>query len=255
MGAPLRVAALLAYDGSRYHGFQIQPGLETIQGVIETELNKLSGDNIRLFSAGRTDSGVHAHGQVIHFDIESSSIPGKKWSAALNQQLPDDIRILKSGAVQPDFHSRYDANRRRYSYTIGRHSSILDRHRVWDLRAEIDMEIIGDLMQAIRGKHDFSSFCQARTETDNHICVVARASIEMLENQIRFHLEANRFLHHMVRMLVGSMVEAGRGKWTARQFLELLEKPDLKAATYTAPARGLILEEVGYPEKIKLPWR
>jgi len=251
----MRWACIIEYDGTNFHGWQMQPGQRTVQGVLELALAELLNVETRITAAGRTDAGVHARGQVIHFDVSATGIPPEKLTQALNQKLPDDVALRWSGQVADSFHARYDANRRVYRYRLAKGPAILDRHQVWDVVYALQPEWLQACADRIRGRHDFSSFCQAQTETENHICTIMQAKWELGHDlkSHTFHIEGDRFLHHMVRMLVGTMVEVARGKWSMEQFEDLMTKPNLQAATVTAPALGLVLEAVGYPAGSGLP--
>ena len=251
----MRVALLIQYDGSHYHGWQIQPDPQTIQGIIEHTLAVVFEGAVGLVGSGRTDSGVHALGQVAHFDIETTSIPVTNIWKVLNRQLPDDIRVIASCQVDDDFHSRFQAVQREYQYTIGLQQQVLQRNTRWHVRYPLDVRRLYQVCELILGEHDFSSFCYAGTETENMICNIAEASwSETADTGLIFKVKANRFLHHMVRMLVGSMIEVSRGKWDLGHFAGLLSQPDRQAQAVTAPAKGLALMQVRYPEALQPAW-
>lgn len=246
---------LIQYDGSAYHGWQIQKGQETIQGILEQGLEALYGHRIPLVGSGRTDSGVHALGQVAHFDCADSSIPPFNMGKALNQKLPADVRILASCEVAPEFHSRFDARERSYEYRISAAPNVLRRDSEWLLRYPVNRQLLDRLASSILGEHDFSSFCYAGTETINMICNIMDCHwVTGLNDELIFQIKGSRFLHHMVRMLVGSMIEVGRGKWSIDRFEELLKNPDRQAHVITAPAHGLALVKVSYPEELQPDW-
>ena len=251
----MRVGLLIQYDGTNYHGWQIQNGQETVQGVLENALRRLFSSAVGLMGSGRTDSGVHALGQVAHFDVESCPIPSSSIWMALNQQLPKDIRVIASREVAAGFHSRFDARQRSYAYQLSTRINVLKRNSQWHLRYPIDQNKLTDLARLLTGQHDFSSFCYAGTETENMNCQIMKAEwIASPDGEFEFQIRGNRFLHHMVRMLVGSMVEVARGKWTPEQFETLLLRPDRQAHVITAPACGLTLMEVKYPEALQPEW-
>ncbi len=250
----MRIALLLEYDGSAYHGWQIQPGEASVQAVVETALSNILDQAIRVHASGRTDAGVHARGQVLHFDAVEPRVPAERITAASHRELPEDVRIRASGQVAGDFHARFDAYRRHYRYRLSNDASILDRNQVWTIPYELETGLLSSCAELVLGKHDFASFCQAQTETENHVCEVVSAQWETHGNDLFFRISADRFLHHMVRMLVGSMVEVARGKWSLKTFKDLLEAADLQASTLTAAPEGLILEGVEYPGDVDLPW-
>lgn len=252
----MRIAILIQYDGSSYHGWQFQPEHETVQGVIESALHKLYGVSIGILGSGRTDSGVHALGQVAHFDVEQSAVPPENIWMALNQRLPDDIRIIGSAEVDAGFHSRFDALERSYEYQLTTNFNVLHRQSQWHVRYALDPELLQAMAIRIRGEHDFSSFCYAGTETENMICNIMQATWNgHPDHTLIFSIKGNRFLHHMVRMLVGSMVEVARGKWSMDRFEQLLLRPDRQAHAVTAPSTGLALVRVQYPRDLQPKWK
>ena len=251
----MKIALLVQYDGSAYCGWQIQKDPKTVQGCIELALQTIFDQKINLIGSGRTDSGVHALGQVAHFEVEQSSIPPASIWKALNRQLPDDIRLIDSARVSEDFHSRFEAVEREYRYQILTAPNVLDRHTKWYIRFPINPEKLHETSRMILGEHDFSSFCYAGTETENMICNMFSADWSASDDgTLSFTIRGNRFLHHMVRMLVGSMIEVARGKWDLDHFAALLHNPNRRAHTVTAPARGLALQRVTYPESIQPTW-
>jgi tRNA pseudouridine38-40 synthase len=251
----MKIAILIQYDGSAYHGWQVQAEPETVQGHIEASLAMVFDKKIGIIGSGRTDSGVHALGQVAHFELDTCTIPVENLWKALNRKLPDDIRLIASAAVDEKFHSRFAAVRRKYLYQIATVPNVLDRNTKWHVRYPLDIAMLRELSQHIIGTHDFSSFCYAGTETENMVCTITTADWDVDHaGVIGFTIAGDRFLHHMVRMLVGSMIEVARGKWDMGHFLSLLEKPDRQSHVVTAPANGLILMEVSYPHGLQPNW-
>ena len=251
----LKIALLIQYEGSAYHGWQVQVDPETVQGHIERSLTEVLGEKIGIIGSGRTDSGVHALGQVAHFEVEACTIPVENLWKALNRQLPDDIRLIASSRVAEKFHSRFAAIQRQYLYQITTSPNVLDRNTQWYVRYPLDTSRLHKLSEHILGEHDFSSFCYAGTETENMVCTLATATWEVpASGVLKFTIAGDRFLHHMVRMLVGSMIEVARGKWNIDHFLALLEKPNRQAQVVTAPANGLTLIKVSYPEDLQPIW-
>lgn len=252
----MRIALLIQYEGSTFHGWQVQPEKQTIQGEIENALEKVCGEKIGIMGSGRTDSGVHAFGQVAHFDVKECQIPVQNLWMTLNKHLPQSIRVISSQPVADDFHSRFQAEQRAYRYEINTRYNILQRNSRWFVKFEIDPQLLNEMAELILGSHDFSSFCYAGTETKNMKCNIQFAAWKELEaGGFAFHIRADRFLHHMVRMLVGSMVEVARGKWTIDYFKDLLDKPNRQNHAVTAPASGLTLIRVSYPEAIQPDWK
>lgn len=250
----MRIALLIEYDGSAYHGWQLQPNNSSVQETVELALERVLAQKVRIHGSGRTDSGVHAKGQVAHFDIEVSRVPPVKISSALKRELPDDILVKASCEVSDEFHARFDACKRHYRYSISLEQNVLKRQQSWSPGYSMDITRLEACADLLPGKHDFSSFCQAGTDTENFICDVSRAEWVQVEDVLVFHISADRFLHHMVRMLTGSMVEVARGKWELEEFKERLASPDLRSSTITAPPQGLVLERVDYPDSIQLAW-
>lgn len=251
----MRVAILIQYDGSNYHGWQIQPELPTVQGFLENALEDIFQKRIAIVGSGRTDSGVHALGQVAHFDLENSNIPACNMWKSLNRLLPDDIRVLASSEVIEDFHSRFMATQREYKFDIVTSQNVLRRNSSWYVRFSLDLEKLQTLSEYIQGTHNFSSFCYAGSETENMICNIYEAQWKQeSDGVLRFTVKADRFLHHMVRMLVGSMIEVARGKWKPERFVSLIDNPDRQNQTVTAPSDGLALIQVTYPEKQQPNW-
>jgi len=251
----VRIAILIQYEGSNYRGWQIQPGLPTVQGSLEKALEKVFGSRIGIVGSGRTDAGVHALGQVAHFHIEKSTIPAANIWMTLNPFLPEDIRVISSCEVVEAFHSRFKAVQREYRYAVTTEQNVLRRNTCWLVRYPLDFSKLENLAGQIIGRHDFSSFCYAGSETENMICHISEAYWERgSDKQLSFSIKADRFLHHMVRMLVGTMIEVARGKWQIKQFAKLLDHPDRQNHTVTAPAEGLVLQKVSYPEAIQPDW-
>ena len=251
----MKIALLIQYEGSSYHGWQIQPDPETVQGHIERALQKVFGEKIGLIGSGRTDSGVHALGQVAHFEIDTCTIPVENLWKAINRQLPDDIRLIASSEVDQRFHSRFAAIRREYMYQITTSHNVLNRNTQWFVRYPLQISRLHELSEHVLGEHDFSSFCYAGTETENMVCNLMTATWDIQPSGVmKLTIAGDRFLHHMVRMLVGSMIEVARGKWDKDHFIGLLKNPSRQAHVITAPANGLALIRVSYPEDIHPPW-
>ena len=250
-----RYKLTIEYDGTDYVGWQRQDNGPSIQGALERAIQGFCGETVTLQGAGRTDAGVHALGQVAHFEVEACTIPVENLWKALNRQLPDDIRLIASSRVAEKFHSRFAAIQRQYLYQITTSPNVLDRNTQWYVRYPLDTSRLHKLSEHILGEHDFSSFCYAGTETENMVCTLATATWEVpASGVLKFTIAGDRFLHHMVRMLVGSMIEVARGKWNIDHFLALLEKPNRQAQVVTAPANGLTLIKVSYPEDLQPIW-
>jgi len=235
----------IEYEGTDFSGWQIQPKLRTVQGEIQDKLQTILGHKINLIGAGRTDVGVHALGQVVNFkttnELDKNSIIN-----GLNGLLPDDIVIKRIEEVDLNFNSRYDAKSRLYKYRIYLGRTAIWRKYVWEVLYSLNLENIFEATKKIEGEHDFSSFCVAESSKGNNACRVFSAIWEKSEDELIFKIEADRFLHTMVRSLVGTLVEVGRGYFSASDFVNIMEAKDRKKAGPTAPACGLYLVEVKY---------
>ena len=237
----------LEYDGSRYHGWQVQPGLQTIQAEVQAALQQIIQAPITVTAAGRTDAGVHALGQVAGFTT-SSALSAAQWARALNGLLPADIAVRSVEAVTEKFHARFDARSKLYRYRIlaRQHRSALDRHRFWHIPYALDVEAMRTASRSLIGRHDFSSFQGSPTDTENPVCTVTRLECIQSLEELAFEIEADRFLKHMVRNIVGTLVEVGRGKLEAGVVAEILAAKDRTKAGPTAPPQGLYLVRVDY---------
>lgn len=235
----------IEYDGTDFYGWQIQPKLRTVQGEIQDKLETILGHKINLIGAGRTDVGVHALGQVANFKT-TSELNKNSIINGLNGLLPDDIVIKRIEEVDLNFNSRYDAKSRLYKYRIYLGRTAILKKYVWEVLYSLNLENILEATKKIEGEHDFSSFCVAESSKDNNACRVFSAIWEKSEDELIFKIEADRFLHAMVRSLVGTLVEVGRGYFSVSDFSDIMEAKDRKKAGPTAPACGLYLVEVKY---------
>lgn len=238
---------VLAYDGTAYKGFQVQPGLPTIQGVLQEALARLAQLSTPLYAAGRTDAGVHARGQVINFHARLR-VEAEKLARALNSLLPDDIAVVSCCEVGEDFHARRDAVARTYSYYfhMGEHPSPFYRLYALHVGGPLDKEGMEEALRCIRGIHDFASFCR-REEGRSTIREVFEAEVMGEGELLRVRVKANAFAWMMMRMLCGSLLEVGKGRWTPRRFREVLEAADNALSGPALPPHGLFLDEVHYP--------
>lgn len=277
------IRLLVAYDGTEYAGWQVQPTQPTVQGKVEEAIFTVSGERVRLLSAGRTDSGVHALGQVANF-FSSAPVPPQKWRAALQSKLPADIVILESDEVPPEFHATFSAISKRYRYII--RNTLTDdpflRRFCWRITQSLDPDAMHAAAQVLLGRHDFRSFesdwpnkaTSVRTVLD---VTVRRASgWELMEVQgpgtmvqgatpafdppstihlppyIVLEIEADGFLYNMVRAITGTLVNVGRGTWTAADVERVLHAQNRDVAGATAPASGLFMVRVNYPEDLSV---
>jgi tRNA pseudouridine38-40 synthase len=235
----------IEYEGTDFYGWQVQPKLRTVQGEIQERLKTILGHEINLIGAGRTDVGVHALGQVANFKTYNP-LDGESILRGLNGLLADDVVIKKVQEVDPDFHARYSATSRRYKYRIYPARTAVLRRYAWEVLYSLNLDKITEATEETQGEHDFSSFCVAESTKENSVCNVALASWEKREDELIFTIEANRFLHTMVRSLVGTLVEIGRGYFSVADFVNIMKAKDRRKAGPTAPARGLYLVEVKY---------
>lgn len=237
----------IEYDGTGYHGWQIQPNVETIQGTIEGKLAQITGEPVRLFASGRTDTGVHAMGQVAHFKTQSF-LDVRSFLKGLNSLLPDDIRIKDVEEVDEAFHARFSAKGKVYEYRIfnGELFSPLHRHYSWFVPGKLDLTSMREAAMKLRGCHDFSSFCSVGSDHSSPVRKIYAIDVGMGGDFIIIQVEANAFLKQMVRNIVGTLVEVGRRKLNPSQFGDILEARDRRRAGLTAPAQGLFLVRVNY---------
>jgi len=239
------IKLIVEYDGTEFCGYQIQQNDRTVQAELERSLSMLTNEQVRLTAAGRTDSGVHALGQVVNFKTDSQ-LPLDVFIRGGNTRLPRDVRIVAAEDVADDFNARYSARRRTYRYFITTKTKAIGRQYAWYYWNELDIEKMNACCTDILGEHDFSSFCQAKSEVDNYLCDVRYAHWQQLKNEYIFEIQANRFLHNMVRTLVGTMVEIGDPRLQSAEMKDILLAEDRTAAGPTAPALGLFLMSVDY---------
>ncbi|WP_289141705.1 tRNA pseudouridine(38-40) synthase TruA [uncultured Brevibacillus sp.] len=242
-----RLRCVVGYDGTDYSGFQVQPDQTTIQGEIEAALERITGEEIQIHGSGRTDAGVHARGQVIHFDT-NSHIPMDKWRFVLNNQLPDAIVIRSVEEAPEAFHARFDVQVKEYRYCID-NGPVADvfRHRYADhIRFPLDVEAMQQAARHLVGKHDFTSFCSAKTFVEDKVRTVYGLTVERRGDEVWVTCRGNGFLYNMVRIIVGTLVEVGQGKRTAEELVDILAACDREQAGKTAPAKGLTMWEVVY---------
>ncbi|MBP2243318.1 tRNA pseudouridine38-40 synthase [Cytobacillus eiseniae] len=243
-----RYKCIVSYDGTQFAGYQVQPNKRTVQGEIEKSLAKLhKGQEVKISASGRTDAGVHARGQVFHFD-SSLDIPLGKWEVALNSMLPDDVAIICVEKAERDFHARFDAQGKEYRYFISQ-THIRDpfkRHFAYKYSYPINIQAINEAIPFLLGEHDFTSFCSAKSEVENKVRELSEIELLLEEEALTFRFVGNGFLYNMVRILVGTLLDVGSGEISPSDIPSILEKKDRIFAGKTAPAHGLYLWEVHY---------
>lgn len=248
----MRIALGIEYDGTAYSGWQRQPDVCAIQEKVEAALSMVASHPVTVVCAGRTDAGVHAFGQVVHFDTEANR-PDRGWILGANSNLPADIRVLWARHVAPDFHARYSAIARHYRYVIYNNqiASALLRHRATWCPQQLDEKLMGDAGRYLIGEHDFSSFrgsgCQSKSAKRNVM------SLEVARNgcMINIDIKANAFLLHMVRNIMGVLLKVGKNEYPPIWAEEVLQAKDRQKASITAPSSGLYLMKVEYTEQIE----
>ena len=237
----------IEYDGTDWHGWQTQPQLKTVQQAIEDALSIALRSPASIVGSGRTDAGVHARGQVAHLKLKDPIDP-YRVCGSVNGLLPESIVVRGISEADESFHARYDAVQRRYCYQMTCLPVALDRKFRWHLRPAPDFEAMNLAAEYLIGTHDFTAFCRAKSETHSCVCTLSEASwrAEGRPGYWTFDLSADRFLHGMVRAIVGTLVEIGQGKRSPDDMADVIASRDRRKAGFAAPARGLILEEVLY---------
>jgi tRNA pseudouridine38-40 synthase len=240
----------IEYDGAGYHGWQVQGGLPTIQRMVQDAIEAVTGERPPLYGSGRTDSGVHATGQVANFH-STTTIPCEALARALNANLPKDIAVLLAADVPEDFHARYSARSKVYRYRIynGPVRRPLRRRTWWHVRQPLDVDAMGDAAACFIGEHDFSAFESKSDPHEDSVRRILRLDVTVVDaDVIDFTVESTGFLYNMVRAIVGTLVEVGRGSLAAGNVPAVLASRDRARAGPTAPARGLCLTVVHYDQ-------
>lgn len=243
-----RIKLVVAYDGTAYHGWQLQPGRDTIESMLNAALSGLFDTPVQVIGASRTDSGVHARGNVAVFDTEAR-MPAEKMAIAVNQRLPEDIRVQSSEEVPADWHPRKQNAVKTYRYNIlnsrtedplrGRYSTFC--------RYPLDVDVMEKTGQLLLGEHDFASFCAPRTQAKTTVRTIYRLRVSRdVDDMVAIEISGSGFLYNMVRIIAGTLMQVGSGQISPDQVSEILERRDRRAAGPTAPARGLILQSICY---------
>jgi tRNA pseudouridine38-40 synthase len=243
---------VLEYDGANYHGWQRQQGMLTVQEVVESRLEIMLGQPVQVRASGRTDAGVHARGQEANFYARTALQPQEVWRG-LNSLLPEDVVALQVSEVEEAFHARFAATSKTYEYRILNRPvrSALERNFVWHIRRPLALELMEACLEQITGTHDFAAFMASGSSVTSTVRHLFRAELHVPSAHLLvFSLEGNGFLRQMVRNLVGTLVEVGKGRVTPEDFQRILHSRDRRQAGMTAPARGLTLVAVGYDEKV-----
>ncbi len=242
----MRYFVELQYDGAAYCGWQRQPDAETVQGVIEQRLSMLRRVPTEIVGAGRTDTGVNASFYVAHFDSDEA-VDCAQLAYKLNKVLPDDIAILRIYEVEGDKHARFDAKQREYTYFLTPHKSPFRRFSAWYFAVDLDVERMNRAATALLRYDDFTSFAKLNSNNKTNICHISHAQwVVESDGVLRFTIRADRFLRNMVRAIVGTLVDVGRGRYTVEQFEDIIRSKDLSRSSAGAPACGLFLSDVRY---------
>ncbi|CQR48491.1 tRNA pseudouridine synthase A [Paraliobacillus sp. PM-2] len=245
----MRLLTTVSYDGTAYAGYQVQPNALTIQEKIEQALSKIhKGQEIRIVASGRTDAGVHAVGQTFHFDTDLK-IPETNWKRALNAVLPNDIYIDHVQLVPDDFHARFDVKTKKYQYYVlnNEDKDVFQRNYSYFVKESLDIVSMQQACTMLEGEHDFTAFCAANAGVKGtKVRTIYQATCEQHKNQYIFTFEGSGFLYNMVRIIVGTLIEVGKGNRKPMEIREILVSKDRSKAGKTAPPQGLFLTSVTY---------
>lgn len=244
-----RVKLTVAYDGTNYSGWQIQPNADTIERQLDIAINKVTKEKIHVTGASRTDAGVHAMGNVAVFDTDSA-IPPERFSYALNACLPQDISVQSSEEVSPDFHPRHCDTRKTYEYKILNTQMPIPqlRNYSWHVSYELDIDVMRKAASYLVGEHDFKSFCCVRTQAESTVRTIYSLEVlyDMQNAQVIIRITGNGFLYNMVRIIAGTLIDAGRGKINPDDIPDILKYKDRSKSGKTAPPQGLTLMKIDY---------
>lgn len=241
----MRILLKVSYDGSAYHGWQVQDGQTTVAGVLESAIKDLTGETVELLGASRTDAGVHARGNVAVFDTQTT-IPPERFALAVNNYLPQDVRVMESREVSEDFVPRFQAKNKTYLYRI-QNSLIPDPLRrlyVYHAKGQIDVSAMEKAAGYIEGRHDFTSFSSVHTQVKSFVRTVYSCKVSLVEDEIQITINGDGFLYNMVRIVAGTLLAVGYGKISPESIKEIIEKKDRCSAGETLPPNGLTLMEI-----------
>jgi tRNA pseudouridine38-40 synthase len=243
----------LSYNGKNYHGWQVQPNGISVQETLEKALSTLLRYPMAVVGAGRTDAGVHAREMVAHADFEEPVSDTQHFVYKINSLLPNDIAIQKIIPVRPDAHARFDADSRSYEYLLTTQKNPFLHNWAARVSGDLDFEAMNRAAKYLFDYQDFTSFSKLHTDVKTNNCRIIRAEWQQRDDAWVFHITADRFLRNMVRAIVGTLLEVGRGKMTEADFCAVIENKDRCRAGSSAPAEGLYLIDVAYPKEIFLP--
>lgn len=237
----------LQYDGSNYHGFQIQPSVETVQGVLERTVKEITGESVRVYGCSRTDAGVHAYRYVAGFKTDTP-IPSEKISVVMNNYLPDDISILSSEEVDEEFHPRFSCLSKTYRYIIDTDETpdVFRRNYEWQIKKDLDVNAMKEACRYIIGEHDFRSFMTSGPDMESTVRRVYSLDVEKNDKKIVIYINADGYLYNMVRIITGTLCLAGEGKIAPSYLEEIINQKDRSFAGPTAPPQGLYLYKIFY---------
>ena len=239
------IKLVLEYDGTDFCGWQLQPKERTVQGVLQSCLKQLLRESPTVHASGRTDAGVHALGQVANFKTKTK-LTLDSIQNGVNSYLPADVRVLSVEEAGEEFHSRYDAVKRTYRYVIAKKRLAVGRQYSWFCKYKLDLSKIRSASEFLIGKHSFEAFAKLNEEEKHYLCNVESVRWQESEEDFSFTISANRFLHHMIRIIVGTMIDVGRGKLLPGDIKDMLASGDRKRAGSVVSAHGLFLVRVDY---------
>jgi len=239
------IKLVLEYDGTDFYGWQLQPKDRTVQGVLQSSLKQLLRELPTIYASGRTDAGVHALGQVVNFKTENQ-LTLDSIQNGVNSYLPADVRVLSIEEADEEFHSRYDAVTRTYRYVIAKKMLAVGRQYSWFCKYKLDLGKIRKASEFLIGEHSFEAFAKLNEEEKHYLCNVESVRWQESEEDFSFTISANRFLHHMIRIIVGTMIDVGRGKLLPGDIRDILSSGDRRRAGSVVAAHGLFLVRVDY---------
>jgi len=240
----------LAYNGARYHGWQIQPNAKSVQGELEHALTTICREEIAVTGAGRTDTGVHASYFVAHFDSTKTTLDDENFTYKLNSFLGKDTVVFNITKVNSEVHARFSAVSRTYHYFIYQRRNPFAQETSWFNSRPLDVERMNEACQVLFEFIDFTSFSKLHTDVKTNNCRIYEAKWEQERYQLKFTIKADRFLRNMVRAIVGTLVDVGQRKLSVGDFRKIIEAKDRSAAGVSAPAEGLFLTDIHYPEEL-----